>query len=271
LRKRVGAIIDRTELFGLPFVREASVAAMTDRLLAPQPDDGLLPLVITPNVDYIVRLAKPEMVTLRAAVRQSRWVLADGQPIVWASRAGAEPLATRLPGSAVFPELWRAIVAGRRRAVAVVAGEETGARLRAELPDLGVVVAPMVDEADEAQLLALASVCWDLIRRLEPEFVFVGISFPKQQRLALALIELARGHGKVPPLFLTFGAALDMYVGLQRRPPQLLQNLGLEWLFRFALEPKRLFRRYFLTDVRFLPMLCREMARLRRVRHGRLP
>jgi N-acetylglucosaminyldiphosphoundecaprenol N-acetyl-beta-D-mannosaminyltransferase len=257
--------ITTTELFGLPFVSESTIEAIADRLLAPQPDDGLLPLVITPNVDYIVRLAEPDMAPLRAALQQSRWVLPDGQPIVWTSRAGGEPLASRLAGSALFPVLWRALVARPRRVVAVVSSEATGAHLQAELPDLVVVVPPMFDESDEAQLSTVVEQCWDVVQRVEPEFVFIGISFPKQQRVALALIEKTRARGQVPPLFLTLGASFEMYLGVHRRAPRWMQTTGLEWLFRFALEPKRLFRRYFVTDMRFLPMFCREVRRLRRL------
>jgi N-acetylglucosaminyldiphosphoundecaprenol N-acetyl-beta-D-mannosaminyltransferase len=260
----LGATITTTELFGLPFLSEARVEAIAERLLAPQPDDGLLPLVITPNVDYIVRLAEPDMAPLRAALQLSRWVLPDGQPIVWTSRVGGQPLASRLAGSALFPVLWRALVAQSRRVVAVVASEATGTRLRAELPDLGVVVPPMFDESDEAQLSNVVEQCWEVIQRAEPEFVFIGISFPKQQRVALALIAKAQARGQVP-LFLTLGASFEMYLGVHRRAPQWMQRLGLEWFFRFALEPKRLFRRYFVTDMRFLPMFFREVRHLRRL------
>jgi N-acetylglucosaminyldiphosphoundecaprenol N-acetyl-beta-D-mannosaminyltransferase len=261
--------VSTKELFGFRFISETSVEAIVDRLLAPQPDDGLLPLVVTPNVDYIVRLEEPNLAPLRTELERSRWVLPDGQPIIWASRAGGHPLGARLPGSAVFPLLWRAIVAQRRRTVAVVAAETTGARLKGELPDLGVVVAPMFDESDEAQLSAVVKLCWEVVQEVVPEFVFIGISFPKQQRLALALIDLAGEHDQAPPLFLTFGAAFEMYLGLHRRAPHWVQKAGLEWLFRFALEPKRLFRRYFVTDVRFLPMMCREVRHLRRGRSRR--
>jgi N-acetylglucosaminyldiphosphoundecaprenol N-acetyl-beta-D-mannosaminyltransferase len=220
--------------------------------------------VLTPNVDYIVRLNEANLAPLKSALQNSRWVLPDGQPIIWASRAGGTPLAARLPGSAVFPELWRAIVAERRRVVAVVATEATGARLKFELPDLGVVVPPMFEEGDEAQLAAVVKACWATIQAVEPEFVFIGISFPKQQRVALALIDVVGQDGGVPPLFLTLGAAFEMYLGLHRRAPRWMQNAGLEWLFRFVLEPKRLFRRYFITDMRFLPLFWREVWRLRR-------
>jgi N-acetylglucosaminyldiphosphoundecaprenol N-acetyl-beta-D-mannosaminyltransferase len=127
----------------------------------------------------------------------------------------------------------------------------------------------MFDESDEAQLATVVEQCWEVMQEVGPEFVFIGISFPKQQRVALALIDRAREHGQAPPLFLTFGAAFEMYLGLHRRAPHWVQRAGLEWLFRFALEPRRLFRRYFVTDVRFLPMLGREVRRLRRGREGR--
>jgi N-acetylglucosaminyldiphosphoundecaprenol N-acetyl-beta-D-mannosaminyltransferase len=253
------------ELFGFPFL-SATMPSVVDRLLAPQPDDELLPIVLTPNVDYIVRLAEPGLAPIRADLQRSRWVLPDGQPIVWTSRLAGSPLAGRLPGSALFPPLWKAIVADGRRAMVVAATEATAERLSAELPGLGAVVPPVFDENDHEQLADVVASCWKTIEEVDPEFVFVGISFPKQQKLAMALIDRAHDQGRRPPLFLTLGAAFEMYLGLHRRAPRWVQALGLEWFFRFLLEPKRLFRRYFVTDMKFLLLMRREVARLRRRR-----
>jgi N-acetylglucosaminyldiphosphoundecaprenol N-acetyl-beta-D-mannosaminyltransferase len=254
------------ELFGFRFL-SATMPSIVDRLLTPQPTDELLPIVVTPNVDYIVRLAEPAMAPIRHDLQRSRWVLPDGQPIVWTSRLAGRPLAGRLPGSALFPPLWNEIVAQRRRAMVVAATAATAERLSGELPGLGVVVPPVFDENDHEQLAAVVRSCWKTIEEVDPEFVFIGISFPKQQRLALALIELARDRGRRPPLFLTLGAAFEMYLGLRRRAPGWVQRLGLEWFFRFLLEPTRLFRRYFVTDMKFVRLMGREAARVRRRGH----
>jgi N-acetylglucosaminyldiphosphoundecaprenol N-acetyl-beta-D-mannosaminyltransferase len=253
------------ELFGFRLV-SADLASVVDRLVAPQPDDELLPIVLTPNVDYIVRLAEPALASIRADLQRSRWVLPDGQPLVWTSRLAGRPLAARLPGSALFPPLWSSIVAHRRRAMVVAATAATADRLRSELPGLGVVVPPVFDENDREQLAAVVQSCWKTIEEFDPEFVFIGISFPKQQKLALALIDLARERGRRPPLFLTLGASFEMYLGLHRRAPHWVQAIGLEWFFRFLLEPRRLFRRYFVTDMKFVMLMAREVARLRRTR-----
>ena len=73
------------ELFGFRFV-SADLTSVVDRLVAPQPDDELLPIVLTPNVDYIVRLAEPALASIRADLQRSRWVLPDGQPLFGSSK-----------------------------------------------------------------------------------------------------------------------------------------------------------------------------------------
>ena len=257
----VGTDVLRTRtLFGFDFISSHRIEAVAAQVLGPQPDDGLLPLVLTPNVDYLVRLSDPRLAELSSALQRSRYVLPDGQPIVWTSQLMGTPLAARLPGSSLFPHLWRGVVDQGRRAVVVASNEETAERLRLEHPQIGVVVPPFFDADDPAQLALVLADCQDQIDKIQPEFVFIGISFPKQQRIALALAEACAARGDQPPVFLTLGASFEMYLGLQRRAPRWMQRLGLEWFFRFLLEPRRLFVRYFVTDARFALLLAREVA-----------
>jgi N-acetylglucosaminyldiphosphoundecaprenol N-acetyl-beta-D-mannosaminyltransferase len=141
----------------------------------------------------------------------------------------------------------------------VASTDETAAKLRRELPDVGVVVPPHFDAADPAQLDRVVQACLDEIDRVQPEFVFFGISFPKQQRVALALEATLRRAGRPVPLFLLLGGSFEMYLGTVRRAPGWMQRFGLEWFFRFLLEPKRLFRRYFVTVTRFAWLFAREL------------
>jgi N-acetylglucosaminyldiphosphoundecaprenol N-acetyl-beta-D-mannosaminyltransferase len=254
-----GTRLPTRHVFGFDFISSAGVEAVAQQILGPQPDDGLLPLVLTPNVDYLVRLAEPGHAALTAALQRSRYVLPDGQPIVWTSKLIRRPLAARLPGSTLFPHVWRGVVAEGRRAVVVASCEETAELMRVEHPEIGVVVPPFFDAEDPEQLAAVVQDVQDQIDKVQPEFVFIGISFPKQQRIALALAAGAAERGETAPLFLTLGASFEMHLGLHPRAPRVLQKLGLEWFFRFLLEPRRLFRRYFITDARFVYLLGREV------------
>jgi N-acetylglucosaminyldiphosphoundecaprenol N-acetyl-beta-D-mannosaminyltransferase len=108
----------------------------------------------------------------------------------------------------------------------------------------------------------------EVLDRTEPEFVFLGISFPKQQLLALALTDHLRRRGRPLPVFLCIGGALELHVGRHRRAPRWVRRAGGEWFFRFLLEPRRLFHRYFVKDLRFLPIMRIELRAARALRVG---
>jgi N-acetylglucosaminyldiphosphoundecaprenol N-acetyl-beta-D-mannosaminyltransferase len=254
------ALVSRS-LFGFNFVSDRDVTAVVDRITGPQPSDELLPLVVTPNVDYIVRLREAGLSDLVEPLRRARYILPDGQPIVWTSRFTGEPLAARLPGSTMFPVVWKKVVEDGRRVVVIAATEETAVLLKREYPEAGIVVPPHFDAEDPSQLAKVVAACLAVIDEVKPEFVFVGISFPKQQRIALALVEILRAAGEHVPLFLLLGGSFEMYLGRVPRAPRWMQAVGLEWMFRFLLEPRRLFRRYFVTDMRFLGVFLTELAR----------
>jgi N-acetylglucosaminyldiphosphoundecaprenol N-acetyl-beta-D-mannosaminyltransferase len=261
-------------LFGFDFVNDTDVATIVDRILGPQPADGRLPLVVTPNVDYIVRLREPRHADLAVTLPQARYVLPDGQPIVWTSRLKGEPLAARLAGSSMFPVLWKRVIEERRRTVIVAASHDTAKLLRKEHPDAGVVVPPHFDAEDPTELGRVVEMCRGVIQAVRPEFVLVGISFPKQQRVALALLDALRATPELMPVFLLLGGSFEMYLGRVKRAPRWMQRAGLEWFFRFLKEPRRLFRRYFITDARFAWLLVRELVVARvpgRQRGLRLP
>jgi N-acetylglucosaminyldiphosphoundecaprenol N-acetyl-beta-D-mannosaminyltransferase len=250
-------------LFGFDFVNAHDVTATVDQILGVQPLDGLLPLVVTPNVDYIVQLRQPQHAELAATLRRARYVLPDGQPIVWTSRLTGEPLAARLPGSSMFPLVWGKVAAERRPAMIVASSYRTAEQLRREHPQVGVVVPPHFGVDDDAQLARVVEECRRVIAEVKPEFVFLGISFPKQQHIALALVEALEATGEPLPLFLTLGGSFEMYLGQVPRAPGWMQSVGLEWFFRFLMEPRRLFRRYFVTDMQFAALFVKELVRSR--------
>jgi N-acetylglucosaminyldiphosphoundecaprenol N-acetyl-beta-D-mannosaminyltransferase len=246
-------------LFGLDFIDDVNLDATVERLLAAQVPDEREPVVFTPNVDTVVRLGELEPSGIARRLRNARYILPDGQPIVWASRLLGQPLRSRLAGSDLVPALWRRIVAEGRTPMVIASCEEVAVSLRAELPSLAAYVPPVFDSADPVACAGVVGAIADEIDRADPEFVFVGISYPKQQLLAFALIDQLRQQGRRPPVFLLIGGSFDMYVGRTPRAPAWMQRVGAEWLFRFMLEPRRLFRRYFIEDVRFLSVVAREI------------
>jgi N-acetylglucosaminyldiphosphoundecaprenol N-acetyl-beta-D-mannosaminyltransferase len=136
--------------------------------------------------------------------------------------------------------------------------DEVAEALQAELPSAAVYVPPVFDPADQSAFSDIVSATAQVLDGADPEFVFVGISYPKQQLLAFALIDQLRQRGRRPPVFLLIGGSFDMYVGRTPRAPVWMQRVGAEWFFRFLLEPRRLFHRYFVEDLRFLSIVWRE-------------
>jgi N-acetylglucosaminyldiphosphoundecaprenol N-acetyl-beta-D-mannosaminyltransferase len=250
-------------LFGLEFVDDVSVDATVERLLGPQASEEREPIVFTPNVDTVVRLGELEPSGVAHRLRNARYILPDGQPIVWASRLLKQPLRSRLAGSDLVPPLWRRIVAEGRTAMVVASCEEVAESLRSEFPSLAVYVPELFDAADPVALADVVHATADVLDSADPEFVFLGISYPKQQLLAFALIDRLRQQGRRVPVFMCIGGAFDMYVGRTPRAPAWVQRAGAEWFFRFLLEPRRLFHRYFVEDVRFLSIVGRELLAAR--------
>jgi N-acetylglucosaminyldiphosphoundecaprenol N-acetyl-beta-D-mannosaminyltransferase len=261
--------VDTQRLFGFDFINDSDCARTVERILGGQPRDRWLPMVVTPNVDDIVRLNQPRHAGLADAERRSRYVLPDGQPIVWISRLAGRSLAGRLPGSSLFPALWEQVSRDRRRAVVVAPAASVGEALRREHPDVAVVVPPYFEADDDAQLRDVVAECRHQIERVDAELVFIGIGFPKQQRIALAVIDQLQAAGRPLPLFLLIGGSIDLYLGRVPRAPDWIQRLGLEWFYRFLREPRRLFRRYFVTDMKFFPLAAKELFRARSSRIDR--
>ena len=123
---------------------------------------------------------------------------------------------------------------------------------------------PHFDVDDDRQLGAIVGTYVHAITEIGAEFVLIGISFPKQQHIALAVLDRLGTGAARPPLFMMLGGSFEMYLGQVKRAPRWMQRSGTEWLYRFIKEPRRLFHRYFVTDVRFLGHLVREVRSIRR-------
>jgi N-acetylglucosaminyldiphosphoundecaprenol N-acetyl-beta-D-mannosaminyltransferase len=95
------------------------------------------------------------------------------------------------------------------------------------------------------------------INAADPDLVWVGLGTPKQERW-MAQHRAALGSR----VLIGVGAAFDLKAGTLRQAPRWMQRSGLEWLYRLAVEPRRLWRRYVLNMPRFIFSLCRRPPRM---------
>jgi N-acetylglucosaminyldiphosphoundecaprenol N-acetyl-beta-D-mannosaminyltransferase len=187
-------------------------------------------------------------------------VTADGQAVVWASRVLGDPLPTRVAGIDLMNELlalaerkgYRVFILGARQEVLDRALE----RLRERHPRLQVAGHRDGYYTDGEERAVV-----DQIRASRADLLFVAMSSPRKEYF------LGRwGETLDVPFSMGVGGAIDVLAGVTRRAPRRLQMLGLEWAYRLAQEPRRLFRRYFVTNSLFIGMTLRSAGRRRRAR-----
>ncbi len=255
---RPGSVLSRRRVFGLAFVDAADPADVAEALLAERPEPrhaGHLPVMVTPNVDHLVRLARRVDTDAAAVVDGARFVLPDGQPVVWASRLLGRPLRSRLAGSEVVAALWPRLVA-RQVPVAVVASDDgIAVALRGQHPGARVLVAPWLDRDDAEAFGRFADRCVEVA--LGTEFLFVAIGFPRSERLIGELLRRWPAGAPVP-LCCAVGSSFSLLLGHRRRTPRWVSRLGLEWFVRLVEEPRRLVGRYASDAIGFPPLVWRE-------------
>lgn len=216
--------------------------------------------VFTPNVDHIV-LCQDDA-ALRAAYQAASLSLVDGMPVLWASRLLGRPLPEKVSGSDLVVPLarhgaargWKFFLLGGAPGVA----ERAKKRLEDDIEGIRVVgtLAPSIDM--RARSATRADVV-GVVRDSGADVVFVGLGAPKQELWIHESVEALR-----PAVMLGIGATLDFLAGAVPRAPAWMSRGGLEWLYRLAREPRRLWKRYLVRDPRFVAVLIEELLQGRK-------
>jgi len=209
--------------------------------------------VFTPNVDHIVQF--DENPALRKAYEKATLSIVDGMPVVWASRLLGTPLPEKVSGSDVLMPLvhraaqrgWRVFLLGGAEGVGEIAKRE----MERIAPGVNIVgmLSPRIDLNEPAT--ARAHVI-EAVKAAKPDLVFVAFGAPKQELFIAEAQDALR-----PAVLLGIGASLDFVAGIVPRAPQWMAKTGLEWLYRLAREPRRLWKRYLVRDPKFLLILAR--------------
>jgi len=228
---------DPIAILGVPFdnvTTPETLSIIADMIASGQPH-----CAATANVDFIVQAL--EDVELRRILFDMHLVLADGMPIVWASRFLGNPLPERVTGSGLIPLLlaeaerrgWRVFFLGGTEESVALAAEKT----RAKHPQLQLVGAY---SPPFKRLLEMDHE--DILRRIHearPDILLVAFGCPKQEKW----INMHYRNAGVP-FSVGVGATIDFLAGTFKRAPGWMQKTGTEWIFRMLQEPGRLVKRY---------------------------
>lgn len=197
---------------------------------------------------------------LREVIERCDLITADGQAVVWASRLLGDPLPTRVAGIDLMHQLmalaeergYRVYILGATPGVLRTAVD----RLQERYPKLAIAgYRDGYFSAEEEPFVAAE------IRAARTDMLFVAMPTPRKE-----LFVGRWGHELNVAFSMGVGGAIDVVAGVTRRAPRIMQRLGLEWAFRLAQEPRRLMRRYVVTNSEFVVLTLRDLpnARLRR-------
>jgi exopolysaccharide biosynthesis WecB/TagA/CpsF family protein len=216
--------------------------------------------IATANVNFVCLSARqPEF---RALLRSADVLTADGMPLVWASRFVDHPLRERVTGADLLKPLaaraanesWKIFLCGGEPGIA----ERTAASLCAFAPGLQVVgtAAPAFPTSDSTVDASRNRPLLAEIRRASPDVLFVALGTPKQE---LWIHHHLSTRELDVPVVVGIGAGFDFLAGRQKRAPQWMCRMGLEWTYRAISQPLRLGPRYARDGVTFVRLLFRAL------------
>jgi N-acetylglucosaminyldiphosphoundecaprenol N-acetyl-beta-D-mannosaminyltransferase len=235
-------------LLGLDFTNlDAAHAA---NLIADRPANEPFGYIVTPNADHLVRLSRDPL--LRAIYRIAAMCLLDSRVVFWLARTfglGAPLVAT---GSDLTEHILRRhLNSGERITIIGLSPDWLPALIeRCGLVQPAHYDPPMDFEHDPNGFSAVI----DFVRAHPVRFVFLAVGSPRQERLAAALADC----GDITGTGFCIGASLEFLAGARRRAPRFMRLMCLEWLFRFAAEPRRLFRRYVIDSPAVIALLLKQ-------------
>lgn len=240
----------RVDLMGLPvdqLTERDTIETVIDAVRA-----GRGGCLFTPNLHHMQAYATGadgDVYERSSKLPGARLVVADGMPLIWASRLRGTPLPERVAGSNLIWSL-TAHAADAGASIFLLGGnpgaaEQCAERMCSEYPDVriaGLMSPPHGFEKDDAAINEII----ETLRAAAPDIVYIALGFPKQEELALQLT------AQMPTTwFVGVGISFSFVSGEVQRAPHWMQAIGLEWVHRLVQEPRRLFRRYVVDGIPF--------------------
>ena len=253
MKFRPGPLNDNIPLFGMMFsyLDLRNTLDYLDSEVLGIPGNGVF--IFTANVDHTVRFNWDH--EFRHAYTVATMVFPDGMPLIWASWLLGRPLRERVTGIDLLLGLCH--LADRKRYPCFFLGAEEDtlalavSRLRQQFPNLPIAGYHHGFFDNDREVLAL-------IQEARPSILFVGMGSPKQEQW----ISAHQQHFNCR-IVLAVGGSFEVVGGRKPRAALWIQIVGLEWLWRLLLEPRRLWKRYLVADLRFIFLLAFELWSLR--------
>ena len=206
-------------------------------------------VLITPNLDHLIKLQKDK--DFYDCYKKAEWVVCDSNILRLFSKLLNKPFVEAIPGSSFFTSYYmyhkddadcKIFLLGAKEGVAAKAMERINAKVGRQIV-VGAYSPSFGFEKNEEECKEIVSI----INKSGANIVLVGVGAPKQEKWIMKWKHLMPGV----KVWMALGATIDFEAGNVKRAPKIYQKLAMEWLYRFTREPKRLFLRYFVDDMKF--------------------
>lgn len=206
-------------------------------------------VLVTPNLDHLIKLQKDK--EFYDVYQKSEWVVCDSKILYLFGKLLKTPIKEAIPGSSFFTSYYmyhkddadcKIFLLGAKEGVSAKAMERINAKVDRQIV-VGAYSPSFGFEKNEEECKEIV----DIINRSGANVVLVGVGAPKQEKWIMKWKHLMPGV----KVWMALGATIDFEAGNVKRAPKIYQKLAMEWLYRFTREPKRLFHRYFVDDMKF--------------------
>ena len=207
--------------------------------------------IVAINVDVVMKIENDSY--LKEITDHADMVLVDGKPLEWIAKWHKRPIKAKISGSDLVPILCKR-AAEKGYSIFIIGGKEGIAEkakhnLEKDLPEIriiGTYAPPFGFEKDKKELSRIN----EMISDAHPDILIACFGCPKQEKWIYENYQ--KYDAKVS---ICAGATVDFLAGNVNRAPKWMSDHGLEWFYRFLQEPKRMFKRYFIDDIKILKLV----------------
>jgi N-acetylglucosaminyldiphosphoundecaprenol N-acetyl-beta-D-mannosaminyltransferase len=218
--------------------------------------NGMKGYILTPNAYHIVKVQKD--IEFKRIYKNALLVLPDGMSIIFASKILGYRLKGRCAGVDLFPEICK-IAALLNKNIFILGGTNGSEKLAEKklknlYPSMNIISYSPINgfENNKKETLKIIK----LINHSNSNILIICVGSPKSEKWFFR-----NANWLKIDLAFSLGHALEIFAGTKKRAPQWIQNAGLEWLYRFIHEPKRLWKRYLIGNFIFIWLFLKEFVK----------